>query len=105
MREGTPKDTSFRPPGDVIRGVPDLVVEVLSPSTEEMDRGLKMETSARHGIPEYWMANSEPEAIEVYRLDRAAGAYRLTATYRRGDRVTTPLLPALSLEVTPIFAI
>jgi Uma2 family endonuclease len=91
--------------GDVIRGVPDLVVEVLSPSSEEMDRGLKMETYARHGVPEYWMADSERQAIEVYRLDRAAGAYRRVATYKRGDRMTTPLLPALSIEVAQIFAV
>jgi len=80
------------------------VIEVLSPSTEEMDRGLKKETYARHGVPEYWMALAEQEAIEVYRLDSAAGAYRLIATYRRGDRVATPLLPGLSIDVAQIFA-
>jgi Uma2 family endonuclease len=88
---------------DVIRGTPDLVVEVLSPSTADLDRGLKMETYARHGVPEYWLADSEDERIEVYRLDPRAGAYRHAATYRRGDRVTTPLLPDLSIDVTKIF--
>ncbi len=88
---------------DVIRGVPDLVVEVLSPSTAEMDRGLKMETYARYGIPEYWIADAEPQAIEVYRLDRRAGAYRLVGTYRRGDVVTTPRIAGVKIEVSRVF--
>jgi Uma2 family endonuclease len=87
---------------DVVRGVPDLVVEVLSPSTAEIDRGLKMEMYARYGVPEYWIADPEQKAIEIYRLDRKAGAYRLAQTCRGGDRATTPLLPALSVEVSSI---
>jgi Uma2 family endonuclease len=90
---------------DVIRGVPDLVLEVLSPSTAAMDRGLKMETYARHGIPEYWIADGDRQAIEVYRLDPTAGAYRSIATYRRGERATTPLLPALAVDVAQIFTV
>jgi Uma2 family endonuclease len=89
---------------DVIRGVPDLVLEVLSPSTAALDRGLKMETYARHGVPEYWIVDPERQAIEVYRLDSMAGAYRCAATCRRGERATTPLLPALAVEVAQIFA-
>ncbi len=88
---------------DVIRGVPDLVVEVLSPSTAAIDRGLKMETYARHGVPEYWLADSEKEQFEVYRLDRKAVAYRLVGIYRRGEKVTTPLLPGLEVDVAWIF--
>lgn len=89
---------------DVVRGVPDLVLEVLSRSTAAMDRGLKKQIYARHGIPEYWIVDSEQEAIEVYRLDRTVGAYRLAEICRRGGRATTPLLPALSIDVTELFA-
>ena len=89
---------------DVVRGVPDLVLEILSRSTAAMDRGLKKQTYARHGIPEYWIVDPEQEAIELYRLDRTAGAYRLAEICRRGSRATTPLLPALSVDVTELFA-
>lgn len=88
---------------DVVRGVPDLVVEVLSPSTARRDRGLKMEAYARHGAGECWMVSDEAQTVEVYRLDRSAGAYRLVEACRRGGRATTPLLPALSLDVTALF--
>lgn len=87
----------------VIRGVPDLVVEVLSPSTAAMDRGLKMETYARYGIGEYWIVDGARAAVEIYRLDAEAGAYRLTATCRAGDQAGTPLLPLLSVDVAALF--
>jgi len=89
---------------DVIRGVPDLVIEVLSPSTAAMDRGLKMETYARFGVGEYWIVDGGRAAVEVYRLDAEAGAYRLSATCRAGDQARTPLLPLLSVNVAALFA-
>ncbi len=88
---------------DVVRGTPDLVLEVLSPSTAELDRGRKKTFYARYGVGEYWIVDGATSTIEIHRLDREAGAYRLAATCRPGDRATTPLLPALSLDVRDIF--
>lgn len=89
---------------DVIRGAPDLVVEVLSPSTADRDRGLKMEAYARHGVGEYWIVDGEARRVEVHRLERAAGAYRLAASLGASDTATTPALPALALSVSDLFA-
>ncbi len=89
---------------DVVRGVPDLVVEVLSPSTVQVDRGLKMETYARYGIGEYWIVDTESSSIEIYRLDRRSEAYRLIETCREADQATTPLLPGLSLQASKLFS-
>lgn len=89
---------------DVVRGVPDLVVEVLSPSTARRDTGLKLATYARHGVPEAWIVGDKMQTAEIYRLVTGAGAYQLAATCRAGDHATTPLLPRLSLEVASLFA-
>lgn len=89
--------------GEVVRGVPDLVLEVLSRSTAELDRGLKKQTYARHGVPEYWIVDPERETIEIHRLDPPAGAYRLAETCRPGGRATTPLLPALAVDAAQLF--
>lgn len=89
--------------GDAARGAPDLVLEVLSPSTAVMDRGIKMETYARHGIGEYWIADIERKTLEIHRLDREAGAYALVATCGAGDRATTPLLPELAIDPADLF--
>lgn len=48
--------------------IPDLVVEVLSPSTEARDRGVKFEDYARHGVGEYWIVDADAETVELYRL-------------------------------------
>lgn len=48
--------------------VPDLIVEVLSPSTEKRDRGIKFQDYALHGVAEYWILDPLAESVELYRL-------------------------------------
>jgi Uma2 family endonuclease len=47
---------------------PDLAVEVLSPSTEEIDRKIKFEDYALHGTREYWIVDADAKCIEQYVL-------------------------------------
>jgi Uma2 family endonuclease len=47
---------------------PDFVVQVLSETTENRDRGVKMENYAAHGVREYWLVDSAQEFIEQYDL-------------------------------------
>ena len=49
-----------------VHGAPDLVVEVLSPSTAKNDRGLKKEAYGRCGVREYWIISPEDKTVEVY---------------------------------------
>jgi len=48
--------------------VPDFIAEVLSPSTESRDRGVKLEDFAAHGVSEYWIIDPETRTIEQYLL-------------------------------------
>ncbi len=43
---------------------PDFVVEILSPSTEKNDRGIKFEDYALHGVAEYWIVDPATKSIE-----------------------------------------
>ena len=56
---------------------PDLAVEVLSPSTEKNDRGVKFEDYAAHGVAEYWIIDPEAETVEQYVLDNERYALRM----------------------------
>jgi Uma2 family endonuclease len=88
---------------DVIRGVPDLVVEVLSPSTAAFDRGPKLEAYARHGVAECWLVDDQTRHLELYGLDPGGRVYRKVAVLREGNTATTPLVPSLALDVTALF--
>ncbi|MEZ4390517.1 MAG: Uma2 family endonuclease [Polyangiales bacterium] len=58
---------------------PDWVCEVLSPSTQSLDRGRKMRVYRREGIAHLWYLDPEARTVEVYRLER--GRYALLDTY------------------------
>lgn len=51
-----------------IYGAPDLIVEVLSPSTGKNDRGPKKDVYERYGVREYWIADPKSKSVEVYQL-------------------------------------
>jgi Uma2 family endonuclease len=48
-------------------GAPDLVIEILSPSTASNDRGIKFEIYQQHGVGEYWLVDPEAKYVEVYK--------------------------------------
>ena len=77
-----------------IEGPPALVIEVLSPSTTEIDRSTKRQLYARHGVPYYWIVDSEGRAVEAYFL--SAGGYQLAARATGPEAVSLPPFPDLA---------
>jgi Uma2 family endonuclease len=80
---------------------PDLAVEILSRSTERRDRGRKMATYARFGVPEYWIVDPVRNTVESYELSGAE--YRLAGTFDERQHVSSPTLPGLSFDARRIF--
>lgn len=87
---------------DWIRGVPDLVVEIVSPGPISMDRGPKLKAYARFGVPEYWIVDPDDFAVEIYR--QSSAGYELIATFGERDSITSQLLPGFALPVASVFA-
>ena len=87
--------------GEQVYGVPDLVIEVLSSGTEQVDRGEKFFEYAKAGVKEYWLADPERQRIEVYTLE--GGVYELEERYGRGEKAYAHLLPGLAIEVDKVF--
>jgi Uma2 family endonuclease len=52
-----------------VRGAPDLVVEVSSPSTRRLELVRKRELYERFGVPEYWFVDLDADRVEIYRLE------------------------------------
>jgi Uma2 family endonuclease len=85
---------------DWVRGVPDLLVEVVSPENPERDRLVKRDLYAGNGVKEYWIADGEARAIEVLRLSK--GRYEPHGYFEVGDALSPALLPGLSLQLEPL---
>ena len=86
---------------DEIRGAPDLVVEILSPGTEERDKGYKKGLYARYGVREYWIIDPMARIVEVYMQNREG--FRMVKACGPGTLIESLLLPALQLEVEELF--
>ena len=86
---------------DNIRGAPDLVIEILSPSTAQRDRTLKRTLYALHGVPEYWQADTDAKIAMVLTLDN--GEYKVAGIYGEGQMLVSPLLQGFTLEIDKIF--
>ncbi len=84
-----------------IQGAPDLMVEVLSPSTAERDRNYKRELYERSGVGEYWMVDPFARSITVLILRN--GKYVSHGVFREGDTLTSPTLAGFSLAVSEAF--
>jgi Uma2 family endonuclease len=55
-----------------IEGAPNIVVEILSPSTRTLDQRVKKRTYARFSIPEYWIVDPVGGHVELFRLNADA---------------------------------
>ena len=85
-----------------IEGVPDVVIEILSPGTSERDRHYKRRLYERFQVPEYWIVDPEYGFIEVFTL--VDTGYGIRARYDRASVLVCPIFPTLSVELAPIFA-
>jgi Uma2 family endonuclease len=86
---------------DEIRGAPDLIIEILSPSTADYDRHYKRTLYARHGVKEYWLVDPDSQTIEVLTLGKRG--YRRAELYTRDQTLRSPLLPGFEIQLAEIF--
>jgi Uma2 family endonuclease len=82
-------------------GAPDLVVEILSPSTRSRDRGAKRAIYARFGVRELWLVDPETCTIDLHHLSE--GDLALARTFGRDETLVSCVLPELRLDLTPVF--
>lgn len=85
-----------------IRGVPDLIVEVLSPGNSDYDEEVKLAAYAQAGLPEYAIIDPEKRQLRWYRLLKA-GKYGEPLVFNAEDTVTFTCLPTISVPVGKLF--
>ena len=87
---------------DWVRGAPDIVIEVASPSTRRRDETIKRRLYEGFGVVEYWIADPDLDAMRIHRRQGGGFERPIELSSEAGDVLTTPLLPGLQLLLADI---
>ena len=89
---------------DGMFAAPDLVVEILSPSTRRRDEELKRRLYERTGVSEYWVIDPDRDVIAIYRRDAGSFVHAEALLSLADDELTTPLFPGFALRLRALLA-
>lgn len=87
--------------GKKFNAAPDLVVEILSETTEERDRTFKFREYARGGAKEYWIVDPDKKHLEVYQ--NSEKGFQLVKTFASDDLLNTPLFRTATIALSEVF--
>ena len=85
-----------------MQGPPTLAVEILSPSSNRIDRVRKLHVNARFGVPFYWIVDPETRYIEAYEL--AGESYELTGYLQGTQSGMLPPFPELEIRLVDVWS-
>jgi len=88
--------------GKGCNGAPDLVIEVLSPSTAGHDMMIKFTKYHEAGVKELWFADPIAQTMLVHKWDNGRHSFAL---YNDSDKITMGILPELTIDISDIFDI
>ena len=86
---------------DGIHGAPDLVIEVLSPATAQLDKKQKRIVYARAGVKELWLV--DPLLLQIQLYDFARDTAKPVRLIEEDETLSTPLLPGLAISLAEVF--
>ena len=84
-----------------INGAPDLVVEILSPSTRKLDLGPKKKVFAAHGVREFWAIDPNERTVDVF--DLKADVEVPAQTFGDSDSIKRDVLAGLEIDLAEVF--
>ena len=86
-----------------VKGAPDLIVEIVSPSSFRYDRFDKKDLYARHGVREYWLVDPTYKSIEIFSL-KENGKYEIHAFGVEDESITSLVLEGFEMKMEGVFA-
>ena len=85
------------------RGAPDMVIEILSPSTRMHDRVVKYNLYQDAGVKEYWIISPEEKSVTVYLLN-ADGFFEPHTSYEKTDPAQVNVLEGCCIDLNMVFS-
>jgi len=86
-----------------VKGSPDLIIEIGSPSTRQRDETIKRRLYERTAVTEYWVVDPDLDVVRVYRRESDRFGRPVELACESGDVLTTPLFSGLNLQLADIF--
>ena len=84
-----------------IKGIPDLIVEIVSPSSAFYDTVEKKEVYGKYGVKEYWLIFPDEKVIEIFTLEK--GGYREFCKSKKKGTVKSNVLEGLEIDSKDVF--
>jgi len=88
---------------DYIDGTPDLLVEILSPSSTNRDHKIKFHLYEKHGVREYWIVSPEAENVQVFILRE--GKFELLGNFSGAQEIQSRVLVGFTCKASEVFEI
>jgi Uma2 family endonuclease len=82
-------------------GAPDLVIEILSPSTARNDKVVKLNKYQNAGVREYWIVEPDTQTVLICVLD--AGGRYIFSSYDDTGRAPVSVLPGCEIDLGAVF--
>lgn len=87
---------------DKINGAPDLVIEILSPSTAYYDLRKKFKVYEKSGVKEYWIIDPEEQSVEVFTLQE--GKFMIGQKAEKQGHIQSAIVEGFNVPIETIFA-
>ena len=84
------------------KGAPDLVIEIVSPSSASIDNIKKLQQYEKNGVKEYWIVHPIYKIVTIYKI-MENGLYGKPETYSEEDKIEVELLKGLTIDLAPVF--
>lgn len=96
------KERSFLLDNDkYIAGPPDIIIEIISPSTVKRDRVEKKNICEKFAVKEYWLIDPANKSLEIFSIKE--NKYELKAFLETHDKLSSDLLPEFEMELKDLF--
>jgi len=83
-------------------GAPDIIVEIISPSTAKKDLNDKFKVYEESGVKEYWVVYASDKAVSIFLLG-SNGKYDEGTLFKSGSKIKTRILPDFEIDLKEIF--